>query len=50
MGGMGGFGFPGGAAGGFDVGGLFDAMFGGQTSRGPCRGCVAAPTRWRVST
>ena len=33
-GGMGGFGFPGGAA-GFDVGGLFDAMFGGQTQRGP---------------
>lgn len=34
MGGMGGAGFPGGAA-GFDVGGLFDAMFGAQTSRGP---------------
>ena len=33
-GGMGGYGFPGGAA-GFDVGGLFDAMFGAQTSRGP---------------
>lgn len=33
-GGMGGFGFPGGAA-GFDVGGLFDAMFGGQGQRGP---------------
>ena len=33
-GGMGGFGFPGGTA-GFDVGGLFDAMFGGQTQRGP---------------
>ena len=33
-GGMGGFGFPGSAA-GFDVGGLFDAMFGGQASRGP---------------
>ena len=33
-GGMGGFGFPGGAA-GFDVGNLFDAMFGTQGSRGP---------------
>ena len=33
-GGMGGYGFPGGAA-GFDVGGLFDAMFGAQSSRGP---------------
>ena len=33
-GGMGGYGFPGGAA-GFDVGGLFDAMFGAQGSRGP---------------
>jgi len=33
-GGMGGFGFPGGAA-GFDVGGLFDAMFGAQGARGP---------------
>ncbi|WP_342371731.1 molecular chaperone DnaJ [Propioniciclava soli] len=33
-GGMGGFGFPGGA-GGFDVGGLFDAMFGAQGQRGP---------------
>ncbi|MFP5415690.1 MAG: molecular chaperone DnaJ [Actinomycetes bacterium] len=32
--GMGGFGFPGGAA-GFDVGGLFDAMFGAQGARGP---------------
>lgn len=30
----GGAGFPGGAA-GFDVGGLFDAMFGAQASRGP---------------
>lgn len=34
-GGMGGFGFPGGGAAGFDVGGLFDAMFGAQSSRGP---------------
>ena len=33
-GGMGGYGFPGGAQ-GFDVGGLFDAMFGAQSSRGP---------------
>lgn len=34
-GGMGGFGgFPGGAQ-GFDVGGLFDTMFGAQSSRGP---------------
>ncbi len=33
-GGMGGFGF-GGGAGPFDMGGLFDAMFGGQNSRGP---------------
>lgn len=33
-GGMGGFGFPGGAA-GFDMGGLFDAMFGAQGQRGP---------------
>ncbi|MFV0407492.1 MAG: molecular chaperone DnaJ [Propioniciclava sp.] len=33
-GGMGGFGFPGGQA-GFDMGGLFDAMFGGQGQRGP---------------
>lgn len=34
-GGMGGFGFPGGGAAGFDMGGLFDAMFGAQTQRGP---------------
>jgi len=33
-GGAGGFGFPGGPQ-GFDVGGLFDAMFGAQNSRGP---------------
>ena len=33
-GGMGGFGFPGGAS-GFDMGGLFDAMFGAQGQRGP---------------
>lgn len=33
-GGMGGFGFPGGAA-GFDMGNLFEAMFGQQGSRGP---------------
>ncbi len=33
-GGMGGFGFPGGAA-GFDMGNLFEAMFGAQGSRGP---------------
>ncbi len=34
-GGMGGFGFPGGGTAGFDVGGLFDAMFGAQGARGP---------------
>lgn len=34
-GGMGGFGFGGGGAAPFDMGGLFDAMFGGQSSRGP---------------
>lgn len=33
-GGMGGFGFPGGAT-GFDMGDLFGAMFGSHTSRGP---------------
>lgn len=33
-GGMGGFGFPGGGT-TFDMGGLFDAMFGGRGSRGP---------------